>query len=234
MQTFEYRSKQRPSVQTHVFFMIDTFIEFLLSDLSPEREYKIITNHYCKPIGNGPFILFNIEQLTRPKILEEVYRRSLESDIHEVWDYSEINVQLLRSRGIAAKLVTVQTTPERIAYLQTLMKTEKIYDIGFWGVIPERRMKILHELEKKGLKVFFVSRTYGHERDQEMAKCRFHINIHQTEDHKIFESVRCDPWLKAGMRIISEQSLQDDERCINASYETLVDVTTKMVRFNTL
>lgn len=234
MQVYEYRSAQRPSVQTHVFFIIDTFVEFLLSDLSPERKNKIITNHYCKPITGGPFILFNIEQLTRPKILEEVYRRSLESDIHEVWDYSEINVKLLRSRGIAVKLVPVQTTPQRIIYLQNLMKTEKIYDIGFCGVVPERRMKILRELEKKGLKVFFLSRTYGPERDQEMAKCKFHINIHQTEDHKIFESIRCDPWLKAGMRIISEVSLENDERCINANYENLVDVATKMVRFNAL
>jgi len=228
--TFVYKKEHRPAVQTHIYFMIDAFIEFLLSDLSPERSYTILTNHYCIPVGPGPFILFNIEQLTRPKILDEVYKRAIQSDIVEVWDYSPVNVRLLQSRGIAAKYVPVQTPLEIIQTLQSYIPPVPMYDIGFCGVAPERRMKLIQQLAAKGLKVLLLHGTYMKDRDRMLASCKIHLNIHQTDDHKVFEIIRCDPWLKAGIPILSEHSLEDDPRCINVSYDTLVETAFALCR----
>jgi hypothetical protein len=228
--TKEFRSTQRPPVQTHVWFIIDAFVEFLLSDLSPQRTHTILTNHYSKPLGSGPFILFNIEQLTRPRILEEVYRRAICADIVEVWDYSEVNANLLRARGIAVHVVPVQTTEARVAALKTLLATQpKQFDIGFCGVAPERRQKILEELSKEGFKLLLLTNTYNPtERDMLLARCRFQVNIHQTDEHQVFESVRCDPWLRAGQPIVSETSLDSDLRCITVLYEGIVEACRRL------
>lgn len=229
LQTLEYRSAVRPPVQTHVYFLIDAFVEFLLSELSPPREHKILTNHYCNPVTPGPFILFNIEQLTRPKILDEVVARASQSDIVEVWDYSAVNVEILRERGISAKHVPVKTTPQRIEqYRQLLNSQPKLYDVGFCGVVPDRRMNLLQQMGEKGLRVLLLSNVYGKERDIQLARCKFQVNIHQTDDHKVFESVRCDPWLSAGQPILSEIGLDFDLRCHNAWYNEIVEAAVKL------
>lgn len=232
LQTVEYRSADRPPVQTHVFFLIDAFVYFLLSSLSPPREHTILTNHYCTPLEKGgPFILFNIEQLTRPTILEQVYQRALQSDIVEVWDYSETNVALLRTRGVAARYVPVQTPEPCVAAYKAFYASQpKLYDIGFCGVVPDRRMKILKTLQEKGYKVLLLSNVYGTQRDLELSRCRIQLNIHQSDEHRIFESIRCDPWLSAGMPIVSEESLEQDPRCIVASYDTLVETVVAVLK----
>lgn len=213
--------------------MIDDFVTFLLSDLSPERTLPILTNHYCKPLGPGPYILFNIEQLTRPRILKEVYARAVQPDIAEVWDYSHINVTLLRSKGIAARHVPVQTTKMRADMFRHIIKNSpKNYDVGFCGVAPERRQAILTQLANFGVKVLLMTNLYGNSRDASLAQCKMLLNIHQTNDHMVFESIRCDPWLRGGMMIVSESSMDDDPRCINVPYdklvETVLDVLGKM------
>jgi hypothetical protein len=176
-----------------------------------------------------PFIFYNIEQLTRPKILKEVVDRAKQPDIVEVWDYSQVNVALLREQGIDAKHVPVKTTKERIQYYKNLLANEpKIYDIGFCGVVPERRLSILQELTKRGLTVLMMSTLYGPARDIQLARCKFQINIHQTDEHKVFESIRCDPWLSAGQPILSEIGLDFDLRCHIAWYTELVDAAVKL------
>lgn len=222
--TIEYTSSVRPPVQTHVHFIIDAFVEFLLSDISPPREYPILTNHYCRPLTSGPFILFNIEQLTRPKILKEVLQRALQSDIVEVWDYSEVNVAFLRKYGIAARHVPVQTTSERIQYYKHLLATQpKEFDYALCGVGSDRRLAILQKLQSRNIKVLLLTNVYGEQRDILISRCRFQLNIHQTDDHQIFESVRCDPWLEAGMPILSEVSLDNDPRCSLTSYDKFLE-----------
>lgn len=228
--TKEYTSTVRPPVQTHALYLIaDAFVEFLLSDLSPPRTLPIITNHYCKPLTAGPFIFYNTEQLTVPKMLGEVLARVRKPDIVEVWDYSQINVDILKEAGVQARLVPVQTTPQRIAHLKTMMASQpQDFDCGFCGVAPDRRLKLVKELSARGVKVLLMTTTYGPERDKMLARCKFQLNIHQTDDHQVFESIRCDPWLHAGQPILSETSLDDDPRCMNVAYEKLVEAAVQL------
>ena len=228
--TVSYTSSNRPPLETHVQCMNDKFVNFLLSDLSPERNYPIVTNQYCIPLTQGPYIFFNMEQLTYPKMLREVCERSRRNDIVEVWDYSLVNVNILQSHGIVAKHVPLRTTPEDIAKLKSYIPSTPVYDVGFCGVAPPRRMKLLEEIGKKGLKLLLCNTTYGEERDRLLASCRVHINIHQSDEHTVYESTRCNHWLEAGIPVISEHSLDDDPRCRNVSYETLVETVVEFCK----
>jgi hypothetical protein len=223
-------SFERPPLQTHALYLInDAFVEFLLSAQSPPRTHKIITNHYARPLTNEKFILYNTEQLTVPRHLQNVCARARQQDIVEVWDYSKINIELLQEQGISARHVPVQTTPQRVQILKRLLETEpKEYDCGFCGVAPERRQTILKQMTERGVKVLLMTTVYGMERDRLLARCKFQINIHQTDDHKVFESTRCDPWLEAGQPIVSESSIENDPRCITVPYENLVEAAVQL------
>jgi hypothetical protein len=78
-------------------------------------------------------------------------------------------------------------------------------------------------LEEAGLTVNLLKSTYGDERNKEIAKCKLLLNIHYNPDYKIFETLRCDPWLSVGFPVITEESMDNDKRTIVCSYDALVD-----------
>jgi hypothetical protein len=49
------------------------------------------------------------------------------------------------------------------------------------------------------------------------------MNIHYGDTYNVFESARCEPWLKVGVPVISETSLDNDPRCISVDYDRLVE-----------
>ena len=50
------------------------------------------------------------------------------------------------------------------------------------------------------------------------------LNVHFNNDYKIFEQLRCFAWLDTGKIVVSENSLDNDPRCLNSNYESLVSV----------
>lgn len=100
------------------------------------------------------------------------------------------------------------------------------YDVGFAGLISPRRGKILDELYSLGIKVNCIQQ-FGDARDMELAKCKIMLNIHAFEDYNIFEIARCEPWLQLGVVFISENSLDNDSRCINVNYAEIVNTVVK-------
>ena len=77
-----------------------------------------------------------------------------------------------------------------------------------------------------------VIELFGKDRDIELAKCKIILNIHAEDDYKIFESCRCEPWLKLGITVISENSLDNDPRCINVNYNDIVKTVVELVYDN--
>ena len=100
---------------------------------------------------------------------------------------------------------------------------------GFCGSKSSKRQKILDDLEKSGIKINII-KLWGDERDKELAKCKVILNIHYSDEYKIFESARCEPWLKLGVPVISEKSLDDDPRCIVSEYDSLVQTTLEYLK----
>jgi hypothetical protein len=96
---------------------------------------------------------------------------------------------------------------EEVKLLSDLYKnTEKIYHIGMISVNSRRRLYICQCLSRLGLKVNIINK-WGIDREKEMAKCHILLNVHFSDEYKIFEEIRCLRWWFAGVPIISENSL---------------------------
>ena len=198
----------------------DTFVDTLKTiDPPPDIPVFIGTSLTCSA---REFILYNTEQLTILNNLGTFIKAIKARPPVEIWDYSLVNISILHSHGIMnTKHVPLTSSPETIRKLQSF-RTSLLYDIGFNGSLTERRKTILNQLVDAGLSVHVVT-DWGEERDRKLAKCRYILNIHAGDDYKVFESARCAPWLDAGIPVISETSILDDSRCINAPYDQLVN-----------
>jgi SAM-dependent methyltransferase len=219
----------RPPVLVEKHKYLQAIIDFLSSAESPERTLPIQL-HY--EIVNHPVIFYNVEQLPRADILTNVMKTVTNPLVKEVWDYSAENCKILAAKGVVARHVPLVSPATYVQQIKDLRK-DLIYDVGFCGFVRTdavcRRQVILDKLRDAGISVHFVNK-FGLERDKELAKCRVILNVHFAEDYKIFEQVRCDVWLRAGVPVISETSLDDDPRCINVPYNSIVDTTVNMLK----
>ena len=207
----------------------DTFLHFLQLK-KYEFQYDVYLNYCPNPNElKSTFIYFNTEQLTRKSKLEKVLDNVKNSSPIEVWDYSKINIEILKQYNIQAKHIDIVSPKSYIHKILSYKPQIFEYDVGFVGAFSERRKKILRELVKNEKKVMYTENIYGEERDKELAKCKIILNIHCHEDFQIFELARCEPWIQAGYIVISENSMENDYRVINTSYENLVDEILKHV-----
>jgi hypothetical protein len=205
--------------------------EFLESELSPEREQVIYFNHHYKdPLPEGKVYYYNVEQLTRQSELTIIKNLWNTGKILEIWDYSRINCQILSINNIPNRYVPFTLTPKRANYYQSLKCSVKEYDIGFCGASSPRRQTVLNGVREAGLNVLALHSVWGEERDQQLAKCKIILNIHYANDYRIFERARCEQWLAVGQQVISEESLDNDERAICVPYDKLIETCVNYVK----
>jgi predicted O-methyltransferase YrrM len=179
-------------------------------------------------------IYYNTEQLTRKDSLNQVISISKNNNVLEIWDYSLINIKILKENNIEnVKHVPLESPEWYINKLKTFQQENFEYEVGFCGCLTDRRAKILNELKSKGVKINTIL-SWGVERDIELAKCKTILNIHVEDNTNIFESARCEPWLKLGIPVITEKSLDDDPRCIVSEYKNLVQTTIDYLEKNNL
>jgi hypothetical protein len=166
--------------------------------------------------------------MTRESELNMTISRLKNPDIIEVWDYSSVNCEILKKEGLNVRHVPFKLSINKIIEYSNYKKINKLYDIAFSGQYSEYRLKILDELEKKGKKIFKCN-DYSEGRDIGIGKSKLLINIHYNETYKVFESVRCEPWLASGFPVLSESSIEDDPRCTTVPYNMLVDKACKIL-----
>ena len=205
------------AILTNIAKWVDTFKFFLESDNCPPHDYPIViwsTERYP-----DKYILYNSEQLSAINKLNG-FLSKINDSVIQIWDYSAENVKILATYGITAKHVP----PISPNWYKDKLKSygdNHIYDVGFAGCVSERRNHIIDTLRSHGVSVNYMQ-TYGEERDKALASCKILINIHCFHDFTIFESARCEPWLSIGKCVISENSLDNDPRCINVHYQIFV------------
>ena len=219
----------KPPVFTAQNMYAQPIAEFLKAAESPDRTLPV----QIGPIDSKePVIMYNVEQMTRAHELANLVKAAANPFIKEVWDYSAENCRILAAKGVSARHVPLISPAAYVQQIKDLRK-DMIYDVGFCGYVRTntvcRRQVILNKLRDAGLSVHFVNK-FGLERDKELAKCRVMLNVHFAEDYNIFEQVRCDVWLRAGVPVISETSLDDDPRCINVPYNSIVDTTVNILK----
>lgn len=195
------------------------FIPITKSDLSridfnlPTELYVIQKGSWLPDSVFRPSIklsLVNTEQLCDSSVEERVFEeiRILEKRYENritVHDYSEINCKILEKGGFMVSYHPYIAPSKEIETLKALNTENKVYDIGFVGALNTRRSNILNLLREKGISVLYVD-SFGIERDRDLARCKYILNIHWESHFTIFESIRCNRWLQAGYSVITELS----------------------------
>lgn len=222
-----FYSEHRPAAITHAYNSLDYFVNYALSPFSPDRNVAILVGIYAPP-QEERIIIYNTEQMScdrhRAHLLERV-RGRIDADVLEVWDYSEYNVRVLSSLFDEANIsISVRHVPLRVAgahlcrlSLLCARQGPKEYDVGFCGTPSERRESVLNFIESQGISVHRVC-YFGERRDRELAKCKIILNIHYSDDYRVFERLRCEPWLAVGTPVVSEESEDNDSRCTYTAY----------------
>jgi hypothetical protein len=106
----------------------------------------------------------------------------------------------------------------------------------FYGVMPERRRKLVAGLEAAGVPVEIIAGKYTGERDAEIFKAWAILNMRQYDVVTTFESVRCSYALNNGLPVISETAANDPTFALYEdwifSFDTgaLVEGVTKLYR----
>ena len=220
--------KIKPSVITNNTQYFQTFIEFLYSNESPERQLPCLIYYFENYEIREPIILYNCEQMTISQELANVVKIASNPNVKEVWDYSLENCRILKMYGIEARHVPLISPKVYVDQIKT-MRDDLTIDVGFCGDLSERCLKILNELMKEGFTVHCVTH-HGTERYKRLVRCRVIVNIHSSDDSTIFEQTRCDIWLRAGVPVVSETSVDDDPRCINTPYNSIVETVKILIQ----
>ena len=171
---------------------------------SPYVKYVFIQtineNLLTKPFSK---ILINTEQLTRTDWLLKM-KHYLNLGV-QLLDYSPENIKLLGSPEV--KYLPYLYNDSEVNKLKKFYsETPKKYDFAFCGPVSEKRKFIIENLILNGATVKLVS-GFGDARDKDIAECKVLLNIHYANDYNVYESLRCDRWVFAGMPIVSESSV---------------------------
>jgi hypothetical protein len=203
-------------------------------DLSKCDEFIAVQNIKWVPIHIYKqvkmFSVLNTEQLcfqkTEETFINEIKEIYQLCENFNIYDYSIFNIHILQKYNYKCIHKPYITPQKEINYLKQLMNTEKTYDIGFCGALNDRRKFIIQQLKALGYNIYVCDYTFGHKRDGELIRCKIILNIHWQEYYNIFESIRCNRLLDAGMLIVSEKSLIEThnyENLIFADYNKLVE-----------
>lgn len=172
-------------------------------------------------------IIFNLEQPSHPN-MEKV--RALVKGL-QVWDFSRRNVEEWKRLGYDVWHVPIGFTSNlhRIAQSQ-----DKDIDALFYGCPTPRRVALIEELKKVGLRVHSTAACYGGGRDNLISRSRLVLNVHH-DGRTQFEIVRCSYLMANRAPVVSEISEDDDEysdlkgiaRC---EYRVMVDRCVSLCR----
>jgi len=212
----------------HSFAAIGRVCTFKVNQLEKEKINiiigNIITKHDLPELLAGTnYIIYQFEQLSDTEGWYGKFTlfRNIIHNASDIWDYSINNVEFLKTKNIPVKLLP----PGYNKNLENIINTEKDIDILFYGGINERRLKILRELETRGLRVKLLSGIYGEERGRYIARAKIVLNIHYF-DMAIFESARIHYLLNNKVFVVTEQSADNPYPkvdLVSAPYEQLTD-----------
>ena len=178
-------------------------------------------------------IILNTEQLS--SVYQQWNRNvlALFSAGFEVWDYSDRNIEYLKSFGVADVKKLGLGYQSQLHRLQPA--AERDVDVLFYGSMNDRRAKILDALRERGLAVKTLFGVYAEQRDAWISRSRLVLN-HHFYDSKIFEVVRVFYLMTNAVPVVGEVGPETqiekrfEEGLLAVPYEALVDRTVETVR----
>ena len=152
---------------------------------------------------------------------------------YQVWDYSERNIERFLSLGVAnVRKLNLGFQKELVRIPKNVAKD---IDVLFYGTLNRRRVLILENLQKAGLRVETLFGVYAGKRDQWVARSKVVLNHHYHQS-QIFEVVRVFYLLTNSVAVVGEvnpaTSIEPDFRrgIIPCPYEQLVERTVEVAR----
>ena len=149
----------------------------------------------------GKVIVFNQEQLlNRDKQYVTFNYYKMLKDADEVWDYDEYNLNVLNLIRDDIKLKLLKPCKELDAGTG-----EKTIDVLFYGVVNERRRRILDFLEQAGIHVTVLEQVFGDDLIPYIRSAKVLLNLHK-HDSALQEQARMIRWISSNAQIVSEPS----------------------------
>ena len=122
-------------------------------------------------------------------------------DQFTVWDYSVRNMERLRPIGVTRSVhVPIGYVPE-LSRIDAA--ADQNIDVLFYGLVEQRRGRVLKALMDAGLTVKVLQGVYGAERDKYIARSKVVLNMHLYEA-RIFEVARVSYLLANAKAVVSE------------------------------
>lgn len=158
-----------------------------LTDTLPERVEGLCVifgaHRLCaEAIGRLPanFVVYNLEQLSSINTnicgdyVDGLRRRTF------VWDYSLRNIATLKAGGVVDPVYLPVLFAPELGRLHDQHPVEPSdgTDVLFYGVVNDRRARVLFDLERRGYSIRVLSGVYGAERDACIAGAKLVLNVH--------------------------------------------------------
>lgn len=166
------------------------------------------------------YVYWQLEQLVPETVAVTPWLPGVLHNAKAVWDFSFETPSLMKQWGVVSETLAPGYHPA----MRTMRAVEPEYDVLYFGVLNERREKVLEALSRAGAKVKFLCGAYGSDRDAWIEKARIQLNIH-TSPTNSFESVRNSHLVNNGCFIVTEESPSmpwPDVPLVSVPYDELV------------
>lgn len=175
--------------------------------------YITLNNLSIKKNKCLPFVFYQIEQSNNKCFDTREYIEDMDSSL-QIWECFE-SVKPKYSECVTRPIRTLALP---FAPIFTTKNVKKEYDIIFFGTINRRR-KILLNILSRNFNLKILEGVYGNERDKEIQKAKFIINLHYYDNAEL-EIDRVNIGILNGVRTLSE--------CTNS---TISNRYTKFIKF---
>lgn len=213
---------------------VASFVDQMNANLLVTDEKRLLSHKYrpdqmyifCQRMPRGKLdcpnkIVLNTEQMT---ILISYHAHCLKVKDAGVrmLDYSEFN-----SLVLGTECLPYQYNAYEVEKLRRYLAVPKKYDVAMVSNVYNRRKDIESKLRECGITVLNVV-GWRDVRDKQIGQCRLLLNIHTHENAIVWEHLRCDRWLFAGMPIVSETCINTHDLDVReavywSTYDDIVD-----------
>jgi len=184
-----------------------------------------------KPLPAGyDYIVYQLEQLAAGLDWQACFLDTLRS-VPVIWDFSQENIAFLAEHDIRAIHKPIGFHPRMF---RVVPNPQKDIDILFYGMVNERRKRILDELSRRFRTKVLVG-VYGDERDAWISRAKIVLDIHYYEA-RLFDEVRLTFLLNNRVFTIVENTphRKYEDFIVYADYDDLVDTCEFYLAHDTL
>jgi hypothetical protein len=183
-------------------------------------------------------IFMNMEQLgSNSPIVTTEYLKLLHD--HKFFDYHISNILEIQKKYGPTSAHEFPLIPDRAIQPGNIEFHEKKFDFAFFGLINDRRQKIINDLRANGHTIKIINGAYLDELSEELKECKSVLNIHYYES-SLFEVARCLRPVSIEIPIISENSALpvsinwEDSGIFFTEYEKLTEASKHFLKKNNL